>query len=250
MEEHTLIPLSLDDTFTFSCNAGVPCFNECCKDVNQFLTPYDVLRLKHHLGPKNTMTSREFLEKYTTQHIGPETGLPVVCLKTDPADGFTCPFVSPQGCRVYDSRPSSCRTYPLARMLSRSRETGQISIQYGLLVEPHCQGHGQKRSQTVREWIESQGITPYDTMNDRMMDIISLKNRLIPGALDLKSRHLFSMACYDLDAFRKYLTDNFSHKRLGLNPESWQLLLEDDEALLKFSLAWLKQALFGTVIHP
>lgn len=246
MEEHTLIPLSLDDAFKFSCNAGVPCFNECCKDVNQFLTPYDVLRLKRHFG----MTSGEFLEKYTTQHIGPETGLPVVCLKTDPADGFTCPFVSAEGCRVYDSRPSSCRTYPLARMLSRSRETGQITIQYGLIVEPHCLGHSQNQQQSVREWVASQGIAPYDAMNDRMMDIISLKNRLIPGALDLKSRHLFSMACYDLDAFRTYLTDHFQKKEFGLNDASWQLILEDDEALLKFSLAWLKQALFGSLIHP
>ena len=244
--EDDLIPLSLDDTFKFSCNAGVPCFNECCKDVNQFLTPYDVLRLKHHLG----MSSGEFLEKYTTQHMGPETGLPVVCLKTDPADGFICPFVSPEGCRVYDSRPSSCRTYPLARLLSRSRETGQITIHYALLVEPHCQGHSQNCTRTVREWIAFQDIVSYDAMNDKMMDIISLKNQLLPGRLDTKPRQLFSMACYDLDAFRKYLTDNFSHQRLGLNAESWQLLLEDDVALLKFSLNWLKQTLFGAVNHP
>ena len=242
--EDDLIPLSLDETFQFSCNKGVPCFNECCKDVNQFLTPYDVLMLKRHLG----ISSGEFLEKYTTQHMGPETGLPVVCLKTDPADGFICPFVSPQGCRVYDSRPSSCRTYPLARLLSRSRETGKVTIHYALLVEPHCQGHGQDCTQTVRDWIASQGIAAYDAMNDLMLDIISLKNRLLPGPLDSKSRQLFSMACYDLDAFRKYLADNFSHQALGLNTESWQLLLKDDVALLKFSLKWLKQALFGASV--
>lgn len=242
--EDDLIPLSLDDTFQFSCNAGVPCFNECCKDVNQFLTPYDVLRLKRHLG----VTSGEFLEKYTTRHLGPETGLPVVCLKTDPQDGFICPFVSSEGCRVYESRPSSCRTYPLARLLSRSRETGQVTVHYALLAEPHCQGHSRNGKQTVREWIASQGIAPYDAMNDRMMDIISLKNRLLPGPLDVKSRQLFSMACYDLDAFRKYLTENFSPQALGLNAESWGLLLEDDEALLKFGLTWLQQALFGASI--
>ena len=244
--EHNLIPLSIDDTFQFSCHAGVPCFNECCKDVNQFLTPYDVLMLKRHFG----MPSGEFLEKYTTRHMGPETGLPVVCLKTDPADGFTCPFVSPQGCRVYDSRPSSCRTYPLARMLSRSRETGQTTIHYALLVEPHCQGHAEQGRQTVREWIASQGIAPYDAMNDRMMDIISLKNRLLPGPLDAGTSQLFSMACYDLDAFRNYLTENYSYQSLGLNAEAWKLLLEDDEALLKFGMVWLKQALFGSLKHP
>ena len=57
------------------------------------------------------------------------------------------------------------------------------------------------------------------------------------------------MACYDLDAFRKYLTDHFHKKDFGLNDESWQLLLEDDVELLKFSLNWLKQALFGSLIH-
>ena len=239
--EPNLIPLSLDEPFKFSCNPCVSCFNECCKDVNQFLTPYDVLRLKRHLG----ISSGEFLEKFTAQHIGPETGLPVVCLKTDPADGFTCPFVSPEGCRVYISRPSSCRTYPLARMLSRSRETGQVTIHYALLAEPHCQGHRQNGMQTVREWVASQGIEPYDAMNDRMMDIISMKNRLLPGPLDTKSRQLFSMVCYDLDAFRTYLAENFSQQRLNMNDESWRLLQEDDEALLKFGLTWLQQALFA-----
>jgi hypothetical protein len=29
--------LGPDDTFTFSCHPGVPCFNHCCGDVNIFL---------------------------------------------------------------------------------------------------------------------------------------------------------------------------------------------------------------------
>jgi hypothetical protein len=59
-----MIPISIDDTFKFSCSAKVPCFNECCQDLNQFLTPYDILCLKNHLG----MTSGAFLERYTTTH--------------------------------------------------------------------------------------------------------------------------------------------------------------------------------------
>lgn len=238
--EHTLIPLSLDESFRFSCNPEVSCFNECCKDVNQFLTPYDILRLKQHFG----LSSQEFLAKYTSQHTGPETGLPVVSLKTSPENGFLCPFVSSEGCLVYENRPSSCRTYPLARMLSRSRETGQITIQYGLLVEPHCRGHEQEYRQTLRQWIESEGIAPYDAMNDMMIDIISLKNRLLPGPLEVKARSMFSMACYDLDGFRKFLTDK--KKDPGLTDEYWQRLLDDDTELLKFSMTWLKHELFGS----
>ena len=245
MEEQILIPLSLDDTFKFSCHAGVSCFNECCKDVNQFLTPYDVLRLKQHFK----MTSSDFLETYTSRHVGPETGIPVRTLKNRPEDGFSCIFMSPEGCRVYDSRPSSCRTYPLARMLSRSRETGKMTVQYGLLVEPHCKGHEENHAQTVREWIASQDIAPYDDMNDRMMDIISLKNRLLPGPLDDGQRQLFHMVYYDLDTFRQYLTDNYSCQKLNLSAESWKMIQENDTDLLKFGLVWLKHAIFGSFSH-
>lgn len=240
--EHTLIPLALDETFRFSCNKKVSCFNECCKDVNQFLTPYDILRLKQHFG----LSSQEFLKKYTTRHTGPETGLPVVTLRTSPEEGFLCPFVTPCGCIVYENRPSSCRTYPLARMLSRSRETGQITIQYGLLVEPHCMGHVQEHSQTLRQWIEAEGIAPYDAMNDMMIDIISLKNRLLPGSMEVKSSAKFSMACYDLDGFRRHMTENCEKKDFSLTEEYWQRLLDDDTELLKFSMTWLKHELFGS----
>jgi len=36
--------LTRDDTFTFACHPGVSCFNQCCRDVNIFLTPYDIIR--------------------------------------------------------------------------------------------------------------------------------------------------------------------------------------------------------------
>ena len=66
--------IGIDDSFTFSCSGEVPCFNECCRDLNQFLTPYDILCLKNGLA----VPSGKFLETYTLQHTGPGTGLPVV----------------------------------------------------------------------------------------------------------------------------------------------------------------------------
>ncbi len=54
----TLISIDPDTPFRFACNPGVACFNECCRDLNQFLTPYDVLRLKRGLG----LSSRQFLD--------------------------------------------------------------------------------------------------------------------------------------------------------------------------------------------
>lgn len=239
--EPTIMPLAMDDTFTFACGEHVPCFNECCRDLNQFLTPYDILRLKRRFG----MPSDLFLQRYTRQHTGPETGLPIITLKANRASELKCPFVTPSGCSVYEDRPSSCRTYPLARVVSRSRETGQVAEQYMLLKEPHCLGFNEKRSQTVREWIADQGISIYNEMNDRLMKIISLKNRRAPGQLDMKSRHLFHMALYDLDTFRSQIFENSMLGDFNPDADTLEAIRKDDVALLKLGYKWIKRILFG-----
>ena len=242
MDDNNIIPVSLNDTFKFSCSKNVPCFNECCRDLNQFLTPYDILRLKNRLG----MPSGIFLERYTTQHTGPKSGLPVITLKADHAAELKCPFVTPSGCSVYEDRPSSCRTYPLARVVSRSRERSVITEQYMLLREPHCLGFNQEQTWSVQKWIEDQGIAIYNEMNDMLMEIISLKNRLMPGRLDIRSRHIFHMACYDLNAFKSHIFDKGILDGLNLSSDTLDAVKNDDVALLKLGLKWAKETLFGT----
>ncbi len=41
--------LTEESPFHFSCNDSLPCFTQCCRDVNIYLTPYDVLRLRRAL---------------------------------------------------------------------------------------------------------------------------------------------------------------------------------------------------------
>ncbi len=239
--DSNMTPVSLNDTFKFSCSEQTPCFTECCQDLNQCLTPYDILRLKNHLNLSSTL----FLENYTTQHIGPDSGLPIITLKTDPLGALKCPFVSRSGCRVYRDRPSSCRTYPLVRLASQSRKTGKITEQYLLLKEPHCLGFNQGHTWTTRSWISDQGVAAYNHMNDLLMEIISLKNRLLPGPLDVKSSRLFHMACYDLDTFRSKI---FAKGRLDdwiVDDNTLDAVANDDEALLKLGLKWIKYKLFG-----
>lgn len=238
--ENNMIPLSLNEMFSFSCSNKVPCFNECCRDLNQFLTPYDILRLKNHLNLK----SKTFLEKYTFQQIGPETGLPIISLKPDTAPEQTCPFVTESGCSVYENRPSSCRTYPLIRILSRARDTGRLTEQFVMLKEPHCKGFDSDRKWTVQEWIENQELTKYFELNDLLMEIISLKNRLIPGQLDITSKHMFQMACYDLDTFREHIVEKKLLKGSPIDINICDIDEIDDTNLLKISLQWLKHALF------
>lgn len=240
--ETEFTPLSPDAPFRFSCHARVACFNECCHDLNQFLTPYDILRLKNGLE----LTSTEFLEQYTTRHTGPETGLPIVALKPETASGMACPFVRPSGCSVYAHRPSSCRIYPIARAIARSRETGRIQEHFALLKEPHCLGHGQDKHQTVREWIVNQELTVYNEFNDMLMEIIALKNLKGPEPLDMKSQLAFHMALYDLDRFRvqvfeKGLLDDSDLDGAGLDHDRLEQAREDDISLLRIGHAWVKR---------
>lgn len=240
--ENEFIPLLPDASFRFACHDRVACFNECCHDLNQFLTPYDILRLKNGLG----LSSSDFLEQYTTHHTGPETGLPIVALKPETASGMACPFVRPSGCSVYAHRPSSCRIYPLARAITRSRETGRIEEHYALLKEPHCLGHGQDNVQTVREWVTNQKLAVYNEFNDMLMEIIALKNQKGPEPLDMKSRLAFHMALYDIDRFReqvfeKGLLDDSQTDGAGLGPDLLKQAQEDDMALLRIGHTWVKR---------
>ena len=241
MLENDIQPLSIGDTFCFCCSPQVPCFNECCRDLNQFLTPGDVLRLKTYLG----ISSGEFLERYTHQHTGPGTGLPVVTLKpADTADRACC-FVTTAGCRVYSARPASCRTYPLARAISRSRSNGRITEHFALLKEPHCQGHAQSRRQTVREWIRDQELADCNQINDLLLEIIRLKNQRLPGPLDPRQRHLFHLALYDIDAFRVQIFSKDLLAGFPMPPATLEAIRTDDLALLKLGHQWIRLVLFG-----
>lgn len=238
MDENPIEPLGPDSRFRFACNPEVRCFNACCRDLSQFLTPYDILRLKNGLG----LRSGEFLDRHTVTHIGPGSGLPVVCLRQDAAEDLRCPFVSPEGCQVYADRPSSCRIYPMVRMAGRSPETGELIEGYGLIREEHCAGFRDGPEWTAEKWVEDQELAVYNEMNDRLMEIVTLKNRR-PGPLDAPARQIFRLAAYDLDAFRE--TKLESGELDGeFDAEALAEAREDDTALLRLSLEWLKRRLF------
>jgi hypothetical protein len=240
MDNHTPIELSPDDAFRFACHQQVACFNQCCGDLVQFLTPYDILRLKNRLN----LTSGDFLSRYTTRQTGGETGLVIVSLTTGSPDDHRCPFVTPQGCGVYEDRPSSCRSYPLIRLASRSRETGRVSERFFLIREDHCLGFEQGRTQTVRRWVEEQGLAEYNRMNDLMMELISAKNRLAPGrSLTLAEANIFHTGCYDLDRFRREIFETGRLAEAGIG-DADAAGEKDDRALLELALVWTRLMLF------
>ena len=100
--------LGPDDKFKFACHPGVSCFNKCCGDVNIFLSPYDVLRMKNRLG----MASGDFLDKYALLPVQKDMKTPVVVLRMNDDEAKSCPFLTDEGCGIYSDRPWPCRMFP------------------------------------------------------------------------------------------------------------------------------------------
>jgi hypothetical protein len=190
------------------------------------------------------MTTGMFLRTYTAVHTGPESGLPVVTLKPAPGKDAPCPFVDSGGCRVYEDRPAACRIYPLARMISRNRQTGEIREHYACIREPHCRGFNRGPEITVGEYLRQEGVLACNAANDLMMNVIALKNRYRPGPLDPRTREGFYRACYDLDAFL-----DAAEKRpdfgIDVEPKRIEAARSSDDELMRLGLGWIERRLFA-----
>jgi Fe-S-cluster containining protein len=177
--------------------------------------------------------------------MGPRSGLPVVSLKMVYEENLRCPFVSPEGCTVYEDRPGSCRTYPLGRMAREKPNRHGSEESYFLIKEAHCLGFEESREWTVREWKSDQELGIYNEMNDLVMKVLAQKNRSGRKRLTHSENDLFCMAFYDLGRFRDFTFE----KRLWQGCEDpddvLEAIQEDDVALLRFAMEWIKGALFG-----
>lgn len=196
-DESLVYPVGKNECFRFYCGPGVSCFNACCRDLNQYLSPYDVLRLTKRLE----MSSSAFLETAALRHEGPQSGLPVITLKPQAFPELKCPFVTPQGCGVYEDRPASCRMYPVMRMAGRDPASGSVRESFMLLRESHCLGFEASRRLTVNEWMEEQGLFSYNEANDAFLPVLGAKRRNYPGILPKKLSDGIFTALYDADRF-------------------------------------------------
>jgi hypothetical protein len=232
--------LSLDSEFSFRCHPGVPCFNGCCRDVNIFLTPYDILRLKKQLG----ITSGQFLSEYTLSPFDENLKYPVVLLKMRDDAEKTCPFVGPKGCEVYEDRPWACRMYPLGKASPDTRNEVRKDF-FFLLKEDVCKGFEQEREWTIRQWLEDQGIDEYDSMGQQFK-ALTLHPFFQEGKnLTPQKTEMFFMACYHLDKFREFLFESSFFDKFDVDRETCATLKTDDLELLKFGHDWLRFLIFG-----
>lgn len=232
--------LSLKDTFRFACGRDVPCFTECCGKLELLLTPYDVLRLRRRLG----LTFDEFLERHAVVRWKTVHGFPEIMLKMELEGEKRCPFVTPDGCTVYEDRPGACRIYPLGRAASKHPMDGSLREFYFTVREDHCKGFEQDREWTVQEWIADQGIEEYNQFNDLLMELLVLRNRRQHVTLTPQHIQMFMMSCYNYERFRDFVFKSGFLNKFQVETEVVEALKDDDGALLEFAFRWLKFALF------
>jgi len=232
-----------DSEFKFECGKNMKCFTACCGDVNIFLTPYDVLRMKNRLG----ISSQEFLEKYTINPFTKTQKLPSVLLKMD-QETKRCQFVTREdGCTIYEDRPWACRMYPLGKASPRdvSSGTGSDREFYFLMAEDECLGVKEgKKTFTVKGWIEDQGIADYDEMGEYFKKVClhPMLDEIDPTPQKME---MFYMACYNLDNFRRFITESRFGHVYDVTEEEIEKAAADDVELLKFGIRWLLFGLFN-----
>ncbi|MES0351081.1 MAG: YkgJ family cysteine cluster protein [Desulfobacteria bacterium] len=230
----------VDGKFSFACHPGVPCFTKCCSDLDLALTPYDVLLLKNRLE----VSSSDFLDRYTTDEVRHNCGLPVLMLKMKNDSKRTCPLLQSEGCTVYEDRPGACRLYPVAR--AAKYVGGTVKEQHFLVKEPHCLGFHEDKEWTDKEWLENQGLELYNEMNSLWMKInqSSKENKTPPPITDEKLKMYF-MACYNLDAFKRFVFESGLLNLFQIDKRTVSRIRTDETELLKFAFNWLEFAIFG-----
>ncbi len=240
------VRLGPDSRFTFRCHKDVKCFTQCCRGINIILTPYDIIRLKTRLR----LSSGEFLAVYTEPQMLEKTDIPVVTLKLldeegAPADKKACPFLKPEGCRVYEDRPTSCRYYPLGQASLAYKDDPEGEEFFFMVREAHCLGFEEDKDWTVLEWREDQGVDVNDRINARWTELIVRKRSFPPNMRWTdKMKQMFFMASYDIDQFRRFVFESSFLKRNAVEPPLLEEIKKDDAALLEFGLKWLKGLLF------
>ncbi len=243
-KEDKVIPVKLTgkSRLKFRCHKGVKCFTACCSNVNIALPPYDIMRIKKRLG----ISTAEFLEKYGDIQILDKTLLPVITLRMRDDEKKSCPFVTPDGCIIYEDRPNICRYYPVGMATLRKQDSGAGKDEFYFMVkEEHCKGFEEDKEWTVDEWRRDQEADLYDEMNRGWMEVLIKKKSFGQHEFPEDKNKMFFMVSTDLDAFRVFVFDSSFLSVYNIPDERIEKIRTDDTELLKLGYEWLKTALFA-----
>jgi len=237
------IRIKKDDTFNFRCHPDVSCFNLCCRNLNLFLYPYDVVRLKRCLD----LTSDEFLDQYVDVVLRPSNFFPEVLLRMSSTSEKPCSFLTASGCSVYADRPDTCRTFPFEQGMLYDARTDKDTPVFFFKPPDFCRGPDEKKEWTLSDWLQDQEADRYQKMTMRWAEVKRLFQDDpwgLEGPEGSKARMAF-MATYNVDRFREFIIQSSFLKRYKVKSALLKKLKSDDVQLLKFGFEWVKLFVWG-----
>jgi len=231
------------DRFSFCCQPGLSCFNQCCRNLNLFLYPFDVIQLKHELG----LSSDLFLDAYVDVVMRADNFFPDVLLKMTNKGMRPCVFSTASGCRVYQKRPYTCRTFPVEYGMQYDASGGKSEL-VGFFRPPgFCQGPQAQETWTLTSWSADQGADIYQRMAEDWSAVKGLfKNDPWgrEGPQGNRAKMAF-MASYNMDAFRAFVFGSSLLKRFKVKTALLKKIEKDDVALMRFGFDWIKLTVWG-----
>ncbi|MFC1866997.1 YkgJ family cysteine cluster protein [Thermodesulfobacteriota bacterium] len=230
-----------DNRFKFRCHKDIECFTECCGNLNLILTPYDIIRLKKRLN----VSSDIFLEDYTETRFDNRSRFPMVYLKMREDKDGRCPFVAHEGCTIYEDRPGACRIYPLGRAATKADGKRDATERFFIVSEKHCMGFNEDKEWTIEEWMGNEGVSEYNALNDKWMEIITSSENLGQNKDLTRKIQMFNMASYNLDRFREFIFGSRFLDLFDVESDLKERLASDDRELMLFAFRWLRFSLFG-----
>ena len=229
-------------TFRFACHSGVPCFTRCCRDADMYLYPYDIVRWTQALN----MSAEELMASHTITAFRDNPYFPHVMLKMSTGEGRPCPFLSPDGGRVYEDRPYSCRAYPLEPAVT-GMEGGHIQFSYYVAKHGYCLGHRADREWTAKQWMQDQGMENYNTVNAHWarVDALLRRNPFGDRGIDSPALKMVYMAAYHLDTFRRFVFESSFLSRFAVPEDRLEKARTDNTELLRLGFDWILRFLGG-----
>ena len=235
--------LSPGERFSFACYPGISCFNRCCRNLNLFLYPYDIIRLKKSLK----ISTGEIIDRHTDLVLRDNTYFPSVLLKMAENDERTCPFLSDAGCTVYPDRPQTCRAFPVEQGLYFKDENTPPQLLNYFRPPDFCMGTHENAAWTVKSWEADQNAAFYNQMTLEWADILRLFYTDPFGGAGpyCEKGKMAFMAAYNMDAFREFVLKSSFLKRYSIKPKLRLKIKTDDIALLRLGFSWIRLFVFG-----
>ncbi|MFC1876143.1 YkgJ family cysteine cluster protein [Thermodesulfobacteriota bacterium] len=231
------------DRFTFQCRPELACFNQCCRNLNLFLYPYDVIQLKHELG----ISADIFLEEYVDVVMRKGNFFPDVLLRMSDEKDRACIFSDVSGCRVYQDRPYTCRTFPVEYGLQYHGGSRKPEV-IGFFRPPEfCLGRQETHDWTLQTWSDDQGAAKHQQMSKQWSEVKGLFQKDPWGREGPQGRRakMAFMASYNMEAFRTFVFESSLLKRCKVKADLLKKIQRDDVDLMLFGFDWIKLFVWG-----